>query len=70
MGTRKSHPSRNLSLEEQKPYVAGGRVSKTVCCTQIMGNTYHVSQEEEAAEEKQNPTPMGEGQTQDLGSGL
>ena len=27
---RKPHPSRNFSPEEQKSYVAGGRVSKTL----------------------------------------
>ena len=34
---------------------------KPFCCTQIMGNTYHMWQEEEAAG-KENPIPVGEGQ--------
>lgn len=37
-------------------------LAKPFCCTQIMGNTYHMWQEEEAAG-KENPIPMGEEQT-------
>lgn len=42
-------------------------LAKPFCCTQIMGNTYHVSQEEEAAEKKK-PYPHGRGA--DIGPGL
>lgn len=49
-------------LRNKSPMLLEEGLAKPFCCTQIMGNTYHMWQEEEAAG-KENPIPMGEGQT-------
>ena len=48
-------------LKNKSPMLLEEGLVKPFCCTQIMGNTYHMWQEEDAAG-KENPIPVGEGQ--------